>query len=1436
MNAIVPLNITAIRVSANDHSNVVSQFKGRTAVFENMPFSSSSKLASTGDMIVQPLESGASPQNPLGTGIHLHWELPDYFRRGMQPAEGGDVVFPQAPNRWLVIRYLRVLDAQTNKYGSVQSKCWIVESDFVAPALTPDADGALRPAVSVPLPANPPPNTQPFMYMGRVVAYESWSPGSKSAQNYLPAFKGSDGKPLYLTSIGFVGPSFSAYHPECCSVFGFWDHFKDLSNVFEAITGNIPIQFKVSYQVIGWINEPDSDPLTNIAGLVADQYNQYVQQCQAENVAVVRTPADEFASLAVRKFRWEFNKQDITFTLRPDKTLNALNIPERTLCGGIMQEIVWNMLSSPETTFFLNNPDNQSAPAVWTDAVELAVGNTTVEALSALLKQDMGNTANDPKLLDNYEYLLNALQLGLLHDLETQGNALISLEEDCHSRAFSQLSGGYSWVVEQKQQDATGSSGADSEVTLPLAMAEQLNLLNQAQKNYDQGRAALDIMRKQLFMDWIRYVKIFTGVPSPNVDINVLSNFLLTSKSGELKTVIDYGNTVGILLYLQDPVTAEIVGLQQPSGASSLAAAVWTQHQATIAALAPFPNWQLRAVAASPFWMPTDPVLVMEGDRLEPVRRNGPGPNIAVRLSSELLNRLRFEFQGNTFVVATGDLSGLPRVSDVTPMQSDVQALIGEAYLLAPMLAVAAANALKSKGGTGNPAVSAFDNFVVSLNSAQGGFNPLEGGPDAGLFAIVHATDDPPAANPTETVSTPLAISVTFTNDAANGWAPNAVDWNTQMALPEFDAARFDPFFPVFLVWSTQLDPLTRDDGSDYAAGNLTGHFSLDADGIDYQYKLNGDFTTNVPVRYGSSVTLSKTTTYSITNQIDNYVTNYPTDQETEAALEEARRVYQSRKIISQGLGGFNIQQTLRTFIPMVTVQNLVKGGRDTITTAVKQAAIANPDDDWYDFAFNSQAPIATGLLPLHNFGPLRSGFAAIFSLEIVDVFGQRMTLNTSATNPDGSLQTIVANSLKPVSGDTANLGKIFLPPRLLAPTRLWFNWLSSKHDNQVTGVSADFVEMNSHPATTPVCGWVMPNHLDDSLFFYDADGTAIGSFGVEHGNLKYRTRAGNLANPQDLPANDIGPKGEPTVNAHLADFMWYVHGKDAAFLLDLMQTIENSDQFINPANFAQDASLAVFIGRPLALTRAVIGLETSGNLLPLSQADTSANDPFPQDVKNNRFRYADRQQTSSAKLGAIQFPVRLGDLANIDDGLVGYLIDLVGPDPYDTFFSPAAPAQGGNGVVRPSPDTIELTLNAVPIAVTMLIDPRAPVHATTGILPVQARQIPPDQYAQTIRGLAVTFFTHPMLSLRQRLVVPLPQEAGYQWSWITPGSPAPLPLQPNAANEFAVFGYSPQSLLEGWLRLEIGDEGPQPPVADLASKTSLEGGVQTETTELDSQ
>ena len=34
---------------------------------------------------------------------------------------------------------------------------------------------------------------------------------------------------------------------------------------------------------------------------------------------------------------------------------------------------------------------------------------------------------------------------------------------------------------------------------------------------------------------------------------------------------------------------------------------------------------------------------------------------------------------------------------------------------------------------------------------------------------------------------------------------------------------------------------------------------------------------------------------------------------------------------------------------------------------------------------------------------------------------------------------------------------------------------------------------MNAHPAATPICGWLLPNNLDNSLMVYANTGQALG-------------------------------------------------------------------------------------------------------------------------------------------------------------------------------------------------------------------------------------------------------------------------------------------------------------------------------------------------------
>jgi hypothetical protein len=201
------------------------------------------------------------------------------------------------------------------------------------------------------------------------------------------------------------------------------------------------------------------------------------------------------------------------------------------------------------------------------------------------------------------------------------------------------------------------------------------------------------------------------------------------------------------------------------------------------------------------------------------------------------------------------------------------------------------------------------------------------------------------------------------------------------------------------------------------------------------------------------------------------------------------------------------------------------------------------------------------------------------------------------------------------------------------------------------------------------------------------------------------------------------------------------------------------------------------------------------------------------------------------AAIGGVNIPVRLGDRDHLEDGLVAYLLDSEGP--YTTLYAPAAPSPAVDGIAQPAADTITLNLRAnidppaqpyadaaaqiaglrdvrVPAQtpLSLLIDPRARVHATTGLWPVKAIGIPPDICAAALRNIEVTFFTHPILRSHQALSLPVPAEPGFTWEWTTSvlrggvQVPRDEPLSASQVGDRAAFSYTPQTAEDGWLKL----------------------------------
>src|SRR5262249_38273251 len=109
--------------------------------------------------------------------------------------------------------------------------------------------------------------------------------------------------------------------------------------------------------------------------------------------------------------------------------------------------------------------------------------------------------------------------------------------------------------------------------------------------------------------------------------------------------------------------------------------------------------------------------------------------------------------------------------------------------------------------------------------------------------------------------------------------------------------------------------------------------------------------------------------------------------------------------------------------------------------------------------------------------------------------------------------------------------------------------------------------------------------------------------------------------------------------------------------------------------------------------------------------------------------------------------------------------------------------------------------IDSPPQKLTMLVDPRGAAHASSGVLPTKAIRIPPDQYAEALRNLEITFLSTPVMTTQGKINLPLPAEPGYAWSslaksggeWAT-SEVGPVNLQATWSGQ--------QEIREGWLKL----------------------------------
>lgn len=506
--------------------------------------------------------------------------------------------------------------------------------------------------------------------------------------------------------------------------------------------------------------------------------------------------------------------------------------------------------------------------------------------------------------------------------------------------------------------------------------------------------------------------------------------------------------------------------------------------------------------------------------------------------------------------------------------------------------------------------------------------------------------------------------------------------------------------------------------------------------------------------------------------------------------------------LLSQSLSGFTDQlltlSDVETFPPSATgrpagpVQCPPSGTADV-------AALIGQEYRHMPVQYGSRGVYAS------DFYPVRGGFLQLTSMKIVDVFSQ--TVELVAPNTPQGYQPVIAQGLvpdRPRAGSPAlPYGVAQLPPRVAQDTRLDFRFLA----NDGSGL-----DVATSPNPNPVCGWLLPNHLDGGIAVYNGGGTMLGELLPLPAPDNWRPRPGD---PGPVP-----PPRQPSdiPNAALQAVVVSMAAQSPAVFGDVLSTIDETLWTVDPLGGRKDQFLSVLFGRPLAVVQAQLGLSLMGE--PAFEQTWEA-------MTQPRNASAPLPLAWSKHAGDVEqvpFPVRLGDQDIRPDGLIGYYLpsEYVQGRGYSTFHTVHVPDGVTSGdtylkqIVAPAvaagPATyqggIALNVNAAPTTVTLVLDPRGPVHAFTGILPVTTATLPPNLVEDFVKQLAVTFRTGPIISDPGTLRLPLPGGRHGAWDWVQATPDGGWEQDPIvAADDVARLPGSLLQLREGWLRLTDPDE-----------------------------
>lgn len=470
--------------------------------------------------------------------------------------------------------------------------------------------------------------------------------------------------------------------------------------------------------------------------------------------------------------------------------------------------------------------------------------------------------------------------------------------------------------------------------------------------------------------------------------------------------------------------------------------------------------------------------------------------------------------------------------------------------------------------------------------------------------------------------------------------------------------------------------------------------------------------------------------------------------------------------------------------------------------------------------------PLADPLLVL-------AGRLQLTRVRLVDAFGRTLDLDPKAIR-------VPAHDTDP---SLPGGGVLLQRPRLSRPCRLRLDPVDATATDPATAPAARVDEIDPGQQVTPVAGFLLPNHVDQSLQVFADDGTPVGELltTAVGGAVRWEPAPGRPLPPDASPGAGLDPGRRPLgalgagmlaadalaradadADARRAtDTGADTPARPESALAAFLRAVDTTMWSVDPLAGAGSSAPGSIIGRPLAVVRAVLRLEVLDDL-----GGTPAELTLDDDTRA-------RRALAYARLARLEVPVRVGEVTRTDDGVIGFFLD----DDHTRFHlvdrSVADLALGsgpGRGVLGPYgtpfdptdlvpldhrylvPDGVVRLRPGVPRLLTLLMLPGSAAHVTSGLVPRLQVRLQKAWYGDGLDALSPSVRVGPVLLDPGE--VRLPRVAALDEHQVFTRREGPLGWRDDpilAATQAALLPETPTTAQEGWIRVLPRTAGPGP-------------------------